>query len=179
MSAGGVLALDLASTVGWAFGHVNDLDPLYGVWRLPHFGGEGGRYVAFENELAAFIERHQPGHVILEAALSLQALAQVSTIAVTRQQLSLRAIAYMEAYRASITITEIDSRSVRLAILGVGSFAKDTVKREVVQYCRRQGWMVPDHNAGDACLTWLWHVGRMRGARPAAGPLFQERRMLQ
>lgn len=176
---GGVLALDLASTVGWAFGHPNDLDPLFGCWHLPRFGGEGGRYAAFENELAAFMAEHEPSYMVLEAAFSLQAFAASSTIAVARQQLSLRAIAYMEAYRASVPISEIDSDSVRFAILGRARFPKDTVKREVIAYCRRRTWKVPDHNAGDACLTWLWYVGQVNGTRPVAGPLFQEGRTLQ
>lgn len=174
---GGVLALDLSSCVGWAFGHVHAVAPTFGVWQLPYIGGEGARYVAFENELAEFMEVMRPSWIVLEAALSLQALASVSTIRVVRQQLTLRGIAYAEAYRASVPISEIDSYSVRLAMLGTGRFAKETVKREVVGYCRRQGWMVPDHNAGDACLVWGWHVGKIRGDRPASGPLFQERRV--
>jgi Holliday junction resolvasome RuvABC endonuclease subunit len=169
---GGVLALDLASTVGWAYGAIDDQDPVFGCWRLPHIGGEGARYVAFENELAAAIATLQPARLILEASMTLQALAASSTIEVVRQQITLRGIGYAEAYRATLPISEVDAYTVRLEVLGTGRFPKDTVKGEVVRYCQRRGWRVPDHNAGDACLVWLWHVTKLSGKRPVAGRLF-------
>lgn len=171
--AGGILALDLSSHCGWAYGPELARDPLFGTWHLPYPGGEGARYAAFENELAAAIVRLQPGSVVLEASLSFQALLGVSTMAVMRQQLTLRGFAYSEAWRASIPISEVSADIVRLALLGQSRFAKGKVKGEVIRYCRAQGWKVPDDNAADACLTWAWTVNQRRGIRPASGPLFQ------
>lgn len=170
--AGGILALDLSSYVGWAYGLTDSATPEFGVWRLPHIGGEGAKYATFENELAAFMLIRQPGSLVLEASLSLQALAGVSTIAVARQQLTLRGIAYSEAYRAAIPISEVSSDIVRLAVLGTSRFPKKQVKYEVVRYCREQGWRVPDHNSADACLVWQWQTMQLRGTRGAAGRLF-------
>jgi Holliday junction resolvasome RuvABC endonuclease subunit len=172
LAPGGVLALDLSRSTGWCYGAVGDRSPAFGVWHLPHTGGEGARYAAFENVLAAAMDAWAPGKLVLEAAFSLQALANASNIAVARQQLTLRGIAYAEAWRASVPIVEIDSFTVRSEVLGRGRFAKETVKREVVQFCRARGWKVPDHNAGDACLVWLWLTNRLRGRPPVAGPLF-------
>jgi Holliday junction resolvasome RuvABC endonuclease subunit len=176
---GGILALDLSGTVGWAYGAPDDAAPHFGCWHLPYVGGEGGRYAAFENVLAETIASFAPARLVLEAAMSLPALAAASTFKVVCQQLTLRGIAYSEAYRASIPISEIDSYTVRYAMLGTGHFSKGTVKREVVSYCRNRGWKVPDHNAGDACLVWAWHSTQLRGGRPVAGRLFAERRALQ
>jgi Holliday junction resolvasome RuvABC endonuclease subunit len=170
---GGTLALDLASTVGWAYGGLRDANPAFGCWKLPPIGGEGARFAAFENTLAAAIEELQPSRMVCEAPMPLQALIGVSTLKVVSQQLGLRAIAYSEAYRASIPISEVSSDMVRYAILGAARFAKGKVKIEVVNYCRSRGWKVPDHNAGDAVLVWLWHKGQLSGS-PLAGPLFPD-----
>lgn len=172
---GGVLALDLSRTTGWCYGVASDRVPAFGVWILPSVGGEGARYAAFENVLAAAMDAWCPSQVVLEAAFSLQALAASSNIAVARQQLTLRGLAYAEAWRAFARISEIDSYTVRSEVLGRGRFAKETVKREVIQYCRGRGWKVPDHNAGDACLVWAWHCDRVCGRPRVAGPLFRTR----
>jgi Holliday junction resolvasome RuvABC endonuclease subunit len=169
---GGVLALDLSSMVGWAYGQIADPTPRFGCWRLPYEGGEGARFAAFENELIEAMETLKPARLVLEAPLSLQALCGVSTLKVVAQQLTLRGIAYAEAWRASVPIGEISADAVRLAMLGQSRFAKNTVKREVIAYCRARGWRVPDHNAGDACLTWAWETTQLRGGKAVAGRLF-------
>lgn len=170
---GGVLALDLSSNVGVAYGQLDNRQPWFGSWPLPRAGGEGGRYAAFENELADAMQRMQPAGIVLEASLSLQALASASTIAVARQQLTLRGIAYMEGYRASVPVTEVSADIVRYAMLGQSRFKKGTVKTEVMAYCKRHGMNVwGDDNAADAILTFLWHRTQVRGGSPVAGPLF-------
>jgi len=176
---GGILALDLSQTTGWAYGGIGDRTPACGCWRLPYEGGEGGRFAAFENELVDAMDALQPGSLVLEAPLSFQALLGISTMKVMAQQLALRGIAYAEAWRARVPISEVSSDIVRLALLGQSRFAKGTVKREVVAYCKARGWRVPDHNAADACLTWAWHVGQLRGTPCVAEPLFRERGVLQ
>lgn len=173
---GGILALDLAGTVGWAYGAIGARDPAFGCWHLPYEGGEGARYAAFENELAAAIDRFVPARLILEAPLSFLALISRSNMRVMTQQYTLRGIAYAEGWRGAIPVTEVDSFTVRQEVLGQGRFGKDVVKREVVRYCRQRGWRVPDHNAGDACLTWEWLSRRLSGRGPVAGPLFREPR---
>jgi Holliday junction resolvasome RuvABC endonuclease subunit len=176
---GGILALDLSSVTGFAVGGVYDNAPRFGTWHLPKSGGEGARYAAFENELIEAVERYQPGRIVLEAPMSFQAMLGVSTMKVMAQQLTLRGMAYAEGWRNSIPVSEVSADMVRLAILGQQRFAKGTVKAAVVAYCRSIGLRVPDHNAGDAVLLWLYQVGQLRGGLPAAGPLFRERRILQ
>jgi len=170
---GGVLTLDLAGIIGWAYGHIADASPIFGRWILPHIGGEGARYAAAENEIAAAMDRFAPSYVVCEAPLSFQALLGVSNMRVMCQQYTLRGIAYAEAWRASCPISEISSDIVRRELLGQSHFAKDTVKREVVRFCHKRGWKVPDHNAGDACMVWAWHRGQMRSN--GKGPLFADR----
>jgi Holliday junction resolvasome RuvABC endonuclease subunit len=164
--------------VGWAYGGPIDIAPSFGCWRLPKIGGEGARYAAFENELADAMDRFSPSRLVLEAPLSFQALLGVSTAVVMKQQYTLRGIAYAEAWRASVPISEVSSDIVRLAVLGQARFAKDKVKAEVVAHCRGLGLDVPDHNAGDACLVWIWHTSQTRGTA-TPGRLFSHRETVQ
>lgn len=172
---GGILALDLSRTTGWCYGLIGDPMPAFGVWHLPNVGGLGARFAAFDNQIIAAMKAFRPARLILEAPLTFQALLGVSTARVMQQQYTLSGFCYAEAWRCSVPIMEIDSFTVRSEILGQGRFAKDAVKREVVSFCRKRGWKVPDHNAADACLIWLWLERRLRGAAPVAGPLFAER----
>jgi Holliday junction resolvasome RuvABC endonuclease subunit len=167
LDQGSILALDLAGIVGWAFGEHQP--PRFGTWHLPHFGGEGARYASMENELYAAIEVLRPDHLVLEGHIP---LAAMNNVAAARQAFGLRAMVRSEAYRASIPVFEVDAQTVRRDVIGQGRFAKDSAKREVVAWCRRQGWKVPDHNAGDACVLWEWYR-RLRGHEAfTAGRLF-------
>jgi Holliday junction resolvasome RuvABC endonuclease subunit len=154
---GGIFALDLSRNCGWAYGRLG-LPPLNGTWVLPFVGGEGARYASFENELAAALEVYQPSHLVVEAPLPLPALNNAD---VAKQQMGLRAFAYSEAYRASIPVHEVDAYTVRKEVLGTGRFAKGQVKAAVVAWCRRQGFDVPDDNAGDACVLWTYFSKRL------------------
>jgi hypothetical protein len=170
---GGVLALDLSQKTGFAYGAIDDPAPRFGRWILPNQGGEGGRYSALERAAGDAMQAWAPGHIVIEAPLSFQALLGVSTQKVMQQQYTLRGIIYMLAHQLALPIpTEIDSYSVRMDVLGRGKFPPKQVKAAVVSYCHRRGWNVFDDNEGDACVTWVWLVDRLRYRRPVSGPLF-------
>jgi Holliday junction resolvasome RuvABC endonuclease subunit len=154
---GGLLALDLSSQVGWAYGRPGQR-PVNGTWVLPWIGGSGAKFASFENELAAAVELYDPAHLVVEAPLPLPAQNNAD---VAKQQLGLRAFVLAEGYRSSIPVHEVDAYTVRKDILGTGRFAKGTVKREVIAWCRRQGIDVPDDNAADACVLWTYFAKRL------------------
>jgi hypothetical protein len=174
MRAARVLALDLSGTVGWCFGREDARDPeVFGTWPLPTRVDEGERWAAFEDTLSEALERLDAERLVLEAPMRLAALAERSTLAIVGQQMTLRGCAFIEAWRAGLKRPiEIPAEKVRKAMLGRTRFPKGTVKDEVVRACHARGWRVRDHNAGDACLTWGFHVQQMRGERPSPGPLF-------
>jgi len=159
---GGVLCMDLSSVVGIAVGSLTDRLPAFETWRLPKIGGEGARYAAFENTLAQAIEAWEPSWIVLEAPIPLPAM---NNRASAFQQITLRGIAYSEAYRASIPISEIDAYTARLEVMGVGRPAEG--KKAVVAWCRAHGMPVGDDHAGDACVLWLWHRRKMRNGSAA------------
>ena len=173
---GGTLTLDLSSIVGWAYGRVGiDRIPWFGTWHLPKIGGEGARYGSFENELAAHMDRLEPSEMVLETTLSLGAFYERSTLQIVYQQVSLRAVAVIEAWRGSCAKSEVDIRIARQEVLGAPWHLKrEAAKRQSVQWCRERGMMVPDDNAADAVVIWEWHRMRLTNTPPIAGPLFRE-----
>lgn len=155
MEPGGILALDLSSIVGHAYGPATAgrVAPICGAWVLPKHGGLGAKMAAFENELIAAIAVHEPRCIVMEAPLP--PTGQASTL-VAMQQFGLAAMTESAAYRASVQVFQVASSTVRKAIMGTGRFKEGTAKQEVLQFCRNQGWPVPDHNAADACLVWRY-----------------------
>jgi hypothetical protein len=170
MTKGGVLTLDLAGVVGWAYGPLAAVQPLFGHWPRPKFGGEGAFYAAFDNTLAAKVEECRPSEIVLEAALALPGQTDMRSC---RQQLTLRGFCYAEGYRSKTPVSEIDAYTARLEVLGTGRFPRGEAKREVVAHCRARGIGVSDHNEADAVVLWIWHKQRMTGGLPIAGPLWR------
>jgi Holliday junction resolvasome RuvABC endonuclease subunit len=166
---GGILTLDLASTTGWAYGCLDWNAPTFGCWHMPLMGGEGCRLASIENELIDALNEYAPSHLICEAPLPLPAATNRQAV---YQQLGLRGLAIANAWRSAVAWHEIDAPTVRGELLGQRYFSKNTVKKRVTTYCRSLGLRVPDHNAGDAVMLWLWWRGQVRSA--GRGPLFVE-----
>jgi hypothetical protein len=162
---GGIFTLDLARITGWAYGCANWRSPMFGTWHMPLIGGEGMRFAAFENELEAALEELEPLSIVCESPLPLPA---VTNRAAVQQQLGMRAFVKAACYRASIECTEVSADLVRMELLGFcrAPGRPEAIKNHVVAYCRRKGWKVPDHNAGDACLLWEWKRRRVSGSVP-------------
>lgn len=176
LPVGGVLALDLSSVTGWAYARpMIDRQPWCGTWHLPKIGGEGARYVAFENILAEAMTVLQPIAMVIEATLPMMALAEHSNQSIAFQQITLRGIAIMEAYRANCPWTSIDARTVRQEVLGAPwGLKRKEAKAMAINWCARRKIAVADDNAADAVMLWEWRRMRIAGTGPVSGPLFRE-----
>ena len=159
----GILALDLSERTGWAYGCVGDRQPLCGVWVLE--GDLGRRLASLENELEDAIVFHRPGLIMVEAPLPPTATSNAST---WRQQLALAGVAEMAAYRHELRFREQAASTIRAQILGTCRFPNGDPKKAILLHCQAQGWSVPDHNAGDACVTWQWACRQVATGRAAA-----------
>jgi hypothetical protein len=162
---GGTLCLDLARTTGAAYGTLDCFAPWFEDWHMPSVGGEGARFAALENEIVAAFERFHPCRLVLEAPIPLPAM---NNRAAAWQQLGMRAIVRCIAYREAVAVTEVSATLVRSELLGFASAPgkPNAVKSHVLHFCRRKGWDVPSHNAGDACMLWEWQRRRLAGERP-------------
>jgi len=162
LDQGGVLCLDLSSTIGWCYAAPGVMIPKTGFFRLPVLGGEGARYAAFDEKLADIVECWEPRQMLLEAPIPLPAMNNFRAAA---QQFGLRALVYAEGHRSSCTISEIDVLSARREVMGSGSMSSDVAKKLVVRFCHEKGIKVANHHAGDAAILWLWHRGRLAVAK--------------
>lgn len=164
---GGVLALDLGSTVGWAYGHIEQQRAASGRWRLRFEGeGEGDRYRRLSNETYETLERLQPSRLIVEAPLVLAASASAGhqSDRSVNQQRGLRAIVWCEASRMGMRPQEFSADLVRYELLGRSRFKKGTIKQIIVAWAKDQGYRPVDHNEADAIALWTyWADAQRRG----------------
>lgn len=163
---GGVMTIDAAGITGWAYGPTSWVMPWFGDWVLPFEGGEGCKFAAFENELIDACEQFLPEKIVLEAPINMPAMTNRAAM---WQQLGLRALVRSNAWRRRIAVTEVSADIVRGELLGFCRVPgkPDAIKKHVVNFCRKRGWKVPSHNAGDACMLWEWHRRRVTGGQPA------------
>ena len=153
---GGIFCLDLSSVCGFAVGHIGDLVPSFGSWHLSESSLLGPKFVSFENELIAALERLRPSICVMEAPLP--AMSQ-GTTNVARLQFGLAAITEAECWRARVQVRETAASTARKQVIGQGRWAKGTAKDHVLAWCRTQGWNPPDDHAGDALVLWRHTCG--------------------
>lgn len=153
MIAGSVLALDLATRMGWAFGATSRV-PQCGVVHLS--GHEPGAvFASCVDAVADLIDLHQPARIVAEAPLPVQAQTHGRT---AEHQFGLHAVLQLLAYRRSIPSKLIRADTARLSMLGRSRFGgRDGAKAAVMSWCRERGFSPPDDNAADA-LVLLHHA---------------------
>lgn len=154
MSDGGLLALDLSTHVGWAFGRPGDR-PRFGTWLLPSMAEPGRCGAALERALADAITVLAPTRIVVEAPLPLPAQTNMAT---ARLQLGLALVVQMVAYWRDLPAPqEVRADQARMGVLGRARFGgRDEAKQAVLRWCRLQDWKVEDDNAGDALVLWRW-----------------------
>jgi hypothetical protein len=171
---GDVLALDIATTCGWARGACGGM-PTFGSVA---FAGRSGASepAIFANALRCFSDlmRNPPQLLVIEALLP--AGARIISSKATRDRLAgLRGIALGVANcRGVFNIIEAQVGDVRAHFISDRSLKRHKAKTAVMQKCRGLGWAVEDDNAGDACAIWSYGCGLIdpRSALRVS-PLFQ------
>lgn len=157
---GSVLALDIATRTGWAFG-APGRKPLYGVLVLPQPALDlGGHGAALLDGMADLFMVHQPARVVIERTLG----AQQQTNAFTAECLiGLNMLAHTICFRWELPIEKIAATTVRAQVIGSGRAKKP----DVMAWCHAQGFTPQDDNAGDA-LALLHFALRRQPERRAA-----------
>lgn len=173
MSEGGdiVLALDLATTLGWASGRVGG-KPVSGVLRL---GDKNASRREKLLHLARFLNDRlkieKPRLVVIEEALEPSVLAKIgATLATTKLAYGLPAAAEMVlAARGVHDVRFVNVQDVRAHFVGRRTFkdttdpitgrktkSRDNAKAAVINACRLRGWTVESHDEADAIATWSY-----------------------
>ena len=155
-----VLALDLSTRTGWAFGSAGS-GPVHGVWLLGKMS-EGGRvFSCLMASLQDAIAVHQPDLVIMEAPLPPQAQTAANT---ARLQFGLAAHVETVCFEHGVRLEEERAGDVRRAVLG--TFRAD--KSTIIEWCQRQGWTPAEDNDADALVLLRYRLdveARRHGVR--------------
>lgn len=153
---GGVLALDLSTSVGWCYGTRGEA-PLLGVWKLPADQDFGRRFAAFQNELLDAIDLLRPGSVVAEAPFFTGRPGSAFTL---HLQVGLTAIAEAACYQHSLPpLRLLAASTARAKVLGNGRIPGAEVKQAAIAWCRARDIEPADHNAADAAVLWAHEVG--------------------
>jgi hypothetical protein len=157
-----ILALDIATTTGWARGRVGER-PKAGSIR---FGKpEASANAVFAHCLSwlsnTLEPQPRPDIIVVESMLSPEAKVG-NTSRDVRDRLAglhgiVRAVAFL---RGVYTVNEAGVGQVRAHFIGASNLKRAIAKREVVDTCCRLGWLsaATDDNAADALALWSYAV---------------------
>jgi hypothetical protein len=172
-----ILALDIATTCGWARGHVGET-PTSGSFCFGRDCSENAVFAKaigwFSNFLAPL---PRPDILVIEAMLPGGAMRGETTIGTRDRLAGLHAIVRGIAHiRGIYDISVADVGTVRQHFIGARNLRSEIAKREVLEKCRMLGWPVTDHNAGDALATWHFTCSLIKPELALqTSPLFRQR----
>jgi hypothetical protein len=170
-----VLALDLASTSGWAVGEPGML--------LAHgsinFGKKASHEAIFSNAWDWMQDKlgvYAPALVVWEAPLITSFTRGRTTNDTTTVLFGLPAVMGLAAFKRGIyDIRKAETRAVRMHFIGQNP-KRLIAKRLVMRQCVAQGWDVTDDNEADALATWSYMCALLKpelAIKPL--PLFMRR----
>jgi hypothetical protein len=169
---GKVLALDIASTTGWAYGAPGSV-PVCGSHRLAKAGTERGEmYRHFRTWLDFLCSAHPPNLIVYESPavpMIMQGKTNIDTIKLLTgfaEHLEEWAYQYCELREARVS-------DVRVHFIGRNMRSVDATPK-VMARCEQLGWPVTNHDEGDACALWDYQCGYLRpDLAHKTTPLFQ------
>jgi hypothetical protein len=153
-----ILALDLATNTGFAFGDTAWLKPEFGSIR---FGSRGASYPAiFAAALSWASERFlewQPDRIVYEEPLQFRGGRSRGGNDELAHGLPaiMMAVAHL---RGCFEIRHATPKQIRLHFIGENP-KREVAKRKTIVRCRQVGWNVEDDNAADACALWSYACG--------------------
>lgn len=153
-----VLALDLASVTGWAYGEPGG-EPKHGTVR---FASAGASHEAVFAKAMTWTKLMLPNKgittVVWEAPMPTSFKRGQSNVNTTTLLYGLPAVIGAVVYSAGIfDIRKADTRDVRKHFIGC-SPKRFEAKRMTMDMCRARGWQVADDNEADALATWDYMV---------------------
>lgn len=175
MRTGGLLALDLATTLGWAALSSPGERPIWGSRRnggVP--GAPVGAVIAdFEDWIARQLDLLQPASVWAETPFVARGMnMNPRTVLVLY---GLRAAMLAAVWRRDLVYRDVSIKQAERFFTGISGARTAEKKRATIAMCERHGWRVADDNEGDALAVLMYaenQVAPAASARRAAGPLW-------
>ena len=154
-----ILALDLATRLGWAYGSAREGDPVSGYWDLPKTGDDIGPFAkAFDEWLRSMITEAQPHVICFEAPMPTQ--AGRSTLTTT---IKLQGLCWHCEYVAScvgVPARQVPAATWKKVFTGSGAAKKP----DVIKAAFSRGLRVSDNNQADALGVWFFAAVKMAPA---------------
>jgi hypothetical protein len=156
-----LLALDLATKVGWACGDTSTGDPVSGVHTLPSTGDDIGKFAgAFDDFLRGMSERYQPKLIVIEEPMV--TTAGRTTLATSLKLQGLCYHAELVAQQFKLKCRQVPAGTWKKAFCGpgAGKTSKNVKPYPVVVACRQRGWLdIKDDNEADARGLFVYACG--------------------
>ena len=152
-----LLALDVATTTGFAFGRVRDERPTFGHHRCAPPGASSGEaFLGFSRWLVDLISVCAPSVIFYEAPLSAEALTGRTNRETMFRLIGMAAHVHTVAQgRGVYRVERANVSQVRSFFIGKALKRRDA-KRATVAQARTLGCDVSDDNAADAIATWFY-----------------------
>jgi crossover junction endodeoxyribonuclease RuvC len=157
-NAGGILALDLATVVGWAYGMPGGR-PIHGSHRFAPVGSSRPEFFRLYGLwLSDMITVHDPRAIVFEAPVLNHKGPKKTSIETARKLIGLAAVTEcIAATREVRKIQEVGAGTVKKHWTGNGHAKKP----DMLDVARRMGFEPRDDNAADALGVWHWAVAQL------------------
>jgi Holliday junction resolvasome RuvABC endonuclease subunit len=152
-----LLALDLATTLGWASGDMLTGDPVSGIYRLPRTGDDVGPFLAaYVAWFKTKVGEQRPDWVLIEAPILPREQTQLATVI---KLVNLTGRTEELCYYLGIPIRQVQSGAWKKGFTGRGNASKSMSPYPVLTRCHDLGWeYVKDNNEADALGIWVHGV---------------------
>ena len=160
MFKGNVLALDLASTSGWAHGKPGSV-PRFGHQRFAKQGEpRGAAYHRMRLWLDLFCSAHRVDWVVFEAPIAPLLMTGRTNINTIRLLVGFAENLEAWCYR-KVEIREARVSEIRAAFLG-SNYKTSIAKPMTMDRCHALGWMCETSDEADACAAWSFQCALLR-----------------
>jgi hypothetical protein len=151
---GGILALDLSLSTGWAYGQLGE-KPNWGRWSLGRVAEGGAVFARLEDEIDDAIRLHRPRALIYEAPLPANRQNDNTT---AKLLLGLPAVVELIAYRHRIECFWQNAIQARSKVLGKAPRGKSQdIKPVIMAWAKARGWDTHGQDdAADALLLLVY-----------------------
>lgn len=167
-----ILALDIATTTGWAFGAVGEV-PQHGTFTCPSTGDDLGRFAySYAQWLAGKIRELQPKEIVFESPI----LPRETNITTLKKLYGLAVVTEFIAISEGVTCQEITAGQWRKSFLGSQypkGGTREELKRAVIDACRHMGWNPNSTDDADALGIWFVVACARNPKFEDQGPLFE------
>ena len=163
-----ILALDVATATGAAFGGSRDTPRFWTINLGASASHEGARYAQLFIDVRRIIDANQPDLLALEAPLAAGGGGKSN-----RAQLAmgLRGCVMAAAFMAGVPVKQAHAASIRKHFIGHGRLPRKDAKRATIGRCWQLGWKAQNDNEADALAIFDFFASR---DGRLSGPLFDQ-----